>query len=85
MGRLMQDSKAKKLFEESNSQRRWFEKNYKDILKEYKDKFVAVVGEEIVDCDEDFDALVERVRTRFGKDTTHMIEYVSEERLSFIL
>jgi hypothetical protein len=42
-------------------EQRWFERNRERLLRKYAGRYVAIVGDAVLDHDEDFESLAERV------------------------
>lgn len=73
---------------DSREQREWaakvardyFEREKQDIIRDprYRGKYIAIVGERIVDFDEDLDALEDRVDAKYPK-VVKLMEFASEK------
>jgi hypothetical protein len=59
---------------------RWFERNRARLVERYEGEHVAIVDREVVDHDEDFGTLADRVLPRFGSRSIFMPRCVREER-----
>jgi len=59
-------SRAPSSDEEFDLDRAWYERNLAKVRARHEGRYVAVIGGAIVDHDEDFAALAERVFARFG-------------------
>ena len=44
----------------------FFEQHRDEFLKDYEGKFIALIGYQVVDCDEDWGILARRVYQRYG-------------------
>jgi hypothetical protein len=64
---------------------RWFRENFEKLLKNYREQFVAVFGEKIIDHDKDLEALAKRVKTETKGAKGVYIEYVSDKPIEMIL
>ncbi|HKP63263.1 MAG TPA: DUF5678 domain-containing protein [Polyangiales bacterium] len=42
-------------------EQRWYEKQRERLVREYDGEYVAIIGQSVIDHDEDFEALAERV------------------------
>lgn len=64
---------------------RWFIDNFKQILKEYREEFVAVWNQRIIGADTDLERLSKsaKEKTRDGKGV--YVSYVSDEPVEMIL
>jgi hypothetical protein len=60
------------------SAQRFFEEHHATLLKEYGNKYVAIVANQVVDADDDFSALAERVYARYGYGPIYMPKVVPE-------
>lgn len=65
---LGRETEAKKSLERAEFYEaiRYFEANKEGLLRQYEGKFVAILHDEVVDSDEDFEALGERIIKKFG-------------------
>ena len=65
---LGREAEAKKSLERAEFYEaiRYFEANKEGLLRQYEGKFVAILHDEVVDSDEDFEALGERIIKKFG-------------------
>ena len=50
----------------------WYEANVEALLDRYEGRFLAIVGNEVVDHDSDPEALATRVAGRYGKRSVYM-------------
>ncbi|PIU65507.1 MAG: hypothetical protein COS84_06805 [Armatimonadetes bacterium CG07_land_8_20_14_0_80_40_9] len=73
-----------KIFEESEKNRLWLKKEYDRLVEEYKDKFVAVWSQQIIDYDNDYRNLLNKVPKEY-KGKGLLIEYLTKERIEFVL
>jgi len=77
-------SKILVLFEEHERNRKWFEKNYDELINIYDGKFIAIYKQKVIDSHEDVGRLVEKIEKKYPLDSVS-IEYVSKEKLQLIL
>jgi len=69
--------------EENN---KWVGHNYDRLIKEYNDKWVAVLDMQVIDSDKDLQTLVSRLRKKLdGKYPEAAIEYVSKKPINMVL
>lgn len=47
-------------------EQRWYEKQRERMLREYGGEYVAIIGQSVIDHDQDFEALAERVFASHG-------------------
>ncbi len=45
---------------------RYFEVHREELLRQYENKFIAILRDKVIDSDEDFEALEEKILKRFG-------------------
>ncbi|MEA2032179.1 MAG: DUF5678 domain-containing protein [Euryarchaeota archaeon] len=64
---------------------KWFIKNFKRILEEYREKFVAVWNQRIIDADTDLEKLSKKVKEKTRGAKGVYVEYVSEKPVEMIL
>ena len=79
--------KERRELEEFDESLVWFQDKYeKEIKKKYKGEYVAIKDKRIIDHDHDASKLMERLKVKYKwKLTSIPIEYVSEDKTSFIL
>jgi hypothetical protein len=58
---------------------RWYERNRQHLLSRYRGEYVAVLNRAVVDHDDDFAALAERVFKRLGSRPVFMPRVQEEE------
>lgn len=58
----------------------WFERNRSALVKRYPDEYVAIVDDEVVDHDADFDALAMRVFAKLGMRSVFMPRVTAKPR-----
>ena len=80
MGR--EDMKRMNEFERNQ---KWFIDNFRGVLKEYRDKFVAVWNQRVIEADADLEMLSRRVKEKTKSAKGVYVGYVSEKPLEMIL
>lgn len=70
---------------EFESNQKWFMDNFKRILKEYSEKFVAVWNQRIIDADTDLEKLSKTVKEKTRSAKGVYIGYVSDKPIEMIL
>lgn len=60
---------------------RWFEANRARLLRRYRDQYVAIDRNRVIDHDRDFDALAQRVFARLGPRPVFIPKVTAEERV----
>ena len=70
---------------EFESNQKWFMDNFKRILKEYSEKFVAVWNQRIIDADTDLEKLSKTVKEKTRGAKGVYIRYVSDKPIEMIL
>ncbi|HHT9152607.1 MAG TPA: DUF5678 domain-containing protein, partial [Candidatus Hypogeohydataceae bacterium YC40] len=77
---LGREAEAKKSIERAEFYEaiRYFEANKEELLKKYEGKYVAILHNAVVDADEDWEALEERIIERFGSRDL-LVRRVTEE------
>lgn len=78
------EAEALALLEEYEKEARWFRENYEELLREYEGKYVAIYRQRIVQFDENFDTVIEKVSRNYPLDRVY-IDFVTKEKLSLIL
>jgi hypothetical protein len=64
---------------------KWFLDNFGGILKEYRDKFVAVWNQRVIEADADLEKLSKSVKEKTKRAKGVYVGYVSEKPLEMIL
>jgi len=70
---------------EFEKNQRWLRVNFKRLLRKYKNMFVAVWNQRVVDKDKDLEKLSKRVRKEYKEKKGIVIEYLSPQPLEMIL
>jgi len=78
------EAEALALLEEYEREARWFMENYEELLREYEGKYVAIYRQRVVQFDENFDTVIEKVSRNYPLDRVY-IDFVTKEKLSLIL
>jgi len=60
---------------------RWFEANRERLLRRYRDQYVAVDRNQVIDHDRDFDVLARRIFAKLGTRPVFMPKVTVEERV----
>ena len=60
---------------------RWFEENREPLLRRYRDQYVAVDRNQVIDHDRDFDVLARRIFAKLGTRPVFMPKVTAEERV----
>ena len=63
----------------------WFQKNYEAIKKKHRGEYVAIKDQKIIDSDKDGDALIQRLKQKYGDIGSLAIEFVSGKKFEYIL
>jgi len=64
---------------------KWFIDNFSAILKEYREKFVAIWNQRVIEADADLERLSRRVKAKTKSAKGVYVGYVSEKPLEMIL
>lgn len=70
---------------EFEKNQRWFRVNLKRLLRKYKNMFVAVWNQQVIDKDKNIQKLSKRVRKEYKEQKGIIIEYLSPQPLEMIL
>lgn len=81
----MRMQECSKHISEFERNQKWFRENFEKLLKKYREQFVAVFGERLIDHDRDLEALVRRVKAKTKGAKGIYIEYVSDKPIEMIL
>lgn len=84
MSELLLSKEIKKL-RKFNNDLDWFMANYEKLKEEYKSQYVAVKDQKIIDHDEKVEELFKRLKGKYGNISSLVVEYVSGERVEYIL
>lgn len=64
----------------------WVVSRHQELLKDYRNRFIAVMGNEVVDSDEDIRELMDRLDERFGEQAAFIhTTYMSDCPLARLL
>ncbi|MCL4412433.1 MAG: DUF5678 domain-containing protein [Candidatus Thermoplasmatota archaeon] len=84
MSELLLSKEIKKL-RKFNNDLDWFMANYEKLKEEYKSQYVAVKDQKIIDHDEKVEELFKRLKGKYGNISSLVVEYVSGEKVEYIL
>lgn len=70
---------------EFEKNQKWFIDNFGGILKEYREKFVAVWNQRVIDADTDLKKLSKSVKEKTKSAKGVYVGYVSEKPIEMIL
>lgn len=70
---------------EFEKNQRWLRVNLKRLLRKYKNMFVAVWNQQVIDKDKNIQKLSKRVRKEYKEQKGIIIEYLSPQPLEMIL
>jgi len=74
-----------KQMNEFERNQKWFIDNFSVILKEYREKFVAVWNQRVIEADADLERLSRRVKDKTKSAKGVYVRYVSEKPIEMIL
>ena len=77
-GKMLSEEKSDETLLEFEEARSYFRRNRKKLLAEYQGKYIAIFGSQVVDSDEDFGSLAERVYRKLGYRAIYMPKVVVE-------
>lgn len=63
----------------------WFQSNYDDLKRKYKNEYVAIDNQEVLGHDSDLERLIEKMRQKYGDLGAFVIEYLTDKKLQLIL
>ena len=61
---------------------KFFNANRETFVKEYENKFIAIMNDRVVDSDDDFSALAERVYEKYGYRSIYMPKVTKEAEVA---
>jgi len=65
---------------------KWLNANYRRLVERYNDRWVAVLGKQVIDYDKDLRALTARLRRRLDKKYSEVVfEYVTKKPVNMVL
>ena len=65
---------------------KWISKHYEELKKKYRDEWIAVLNEVVVDHNRELSKLVERQRRKYLKNYNEIaVEYVTAKEIELIL
>ena len=79
------ESEHIKWMKEFERNQRWFIENFEDILKEHREKFVAVWNQRVISADTDLEKLSNNAKKRTRGAKSVYVRYVSEKPIEMIL
>lgn len=79
------ESEYVRWMKEFERNQRWFINNFESILREYREKFVAVWNQKVIDADTDLEKLSKSVKEKTRGAKGVYVGYVSEKPIEMIL
>lgn len=79
------ESEYVRWMKEFERNQRWFIDNFESILREYREKFVAVWNQKVIDADTDLEKLSKSVKEKTRGAKGVYVGYVSEKPIEMIL
>jgi len=65
---------------------KWLSSHYEELKKRFKDEWIAVLNETVVDHDRELDRLVKRLRKKYSEAYNEIaVEYVTAKKMELIL
>ena len=65
---------------------KWLSSHYEGLKKRFKDEWIAVLNETVVDHDRELDTLVKRLRNSYSEAYNEIaVEYVTTKEIELIL
>jgi hypothetical protein len=64
---------------------KWFIENFKPILEDYREKFVAVWNQKVIDADKNLERLSKKVKEKTRNAKGVYVGYVSDKPVEMIL
>lgn len=61
--------------------KKYFEENKKSLLKKYKNKYIAILNNEVIASAKDFSKLAQRVYKKYGYQTIYMPLVLEEKKV----
>jgi len=63
----------------------WFQSNYEDLKRQYKQEYIAIDDQQVLGHDSDIERLVEKMRREHGDLGAFVIEFLTDKKLQLIL
>lgn len=79
------ESEYVRWMKEFERNQRWFINNFESILREHREKFVAVWNQKVIEADTDLEKLSKSVKEKTGGAKGVYVGYVSEKPVEMIL
>jgi len=68
-----------------NEDFQWFLQSREQLLSKYEDNWVAIYSKKVLDSDENFTTLLERLKSKGFKPEQMLIQFISKEPIEAIL
>lgn len=81
---LLRDQRLKMLMKEDAENIKWLYQNYEKLLKKYRNLYVAIRRQEIVDADRDVRLLIARLEQRFKETEDILVYYISAKKIKLL-
>jgi hypothetical protein len=63
----------------------WFQNNYNDLKNDYKNEYVAIKDENLIDHDVNLNHLLNRLKTKYDDMNSIVVEFINENKEIYIL
>lgn len=82
--RIIPFAMLKELMKEDAENVKWLYDVYKDLLKGYKNTYVAIRKQQVIDHDKNVQELITRLESKFPKTDDILIYYVAPQKIKFL-
>jgi len=74
------EEKAKKTLKKGIENKRWIRNNYDKLIKQYAQRFVAVLDKQVVACNADIRELLNIINEKYPDNNEIAIDFISPAR-----
>ena len=84
MPELLHDKELNKL-KQFKKDLDWFQNNYNDLKNDYKNEYVAIKDESLIDHDVSLNHLLNRLKNKYDDTNSIVVEFINENKEIYIL
>lgn len=81
---VVSDPKLKELMREDDKNLKWLHRNYKKLLEDYPNAYIAIRKQEIIDHDRDVYGLITRLKKKLKETDEVLIYFISSKKVKFL-
>jgi hypothetical protein len=82
---ILCDERQKELLREDVENVKWLHENYRELLKKYRNMYVAVRKKRVIDGDYNVSKLIERLERKFKETEDILVYFISTKKFKLLV